>query len=510
MNKRYLAILLALLLLALSGFSPDQLSAQDEKDKNKKFQLKTPLVFNAVDKTKLNTGMKQIQFINLQALTAIKNLNGKGPGTVPILLDQQLNWRDHNLFDIDPRSLLSLSLTVYRDIEKNSFIFYYLPTRYFIKWNPDDGYYLVISYAKEAAESNKNVLLQARMTPGIESRDYQLLKELIAIYLRKNGENSSKVILQPLPADYVPQFNILSVGAEDVALTGINPDSRELGVSITTDEATKELLVDQLGNVLGLTGNILLVPEKVTDDQPDLSSKPVDAMMRFCDNDAYARKAWQGDLGQSHSVFVNEHPLPVTLKYLCYLYNDGTDLEVRGYNLGSNTLVPGQKARINNSILSRELVSKKTLAVWYEYSFDCDSDFLDRVVQDLTGGVGSVPTKQLGVTMIQAEQTFDQYGIYLVVVSMRSRYFDPKGEEVITNTYELTADNADIQCSPLHLWDERARNGDISLYEYKLSLVMTTGDVYEDPQWRDPAGTSVAGKLFIGASLIEEMLAEQQ
>lgn len=510
--KRFSISLLLILFLVAAMLPGTVLEAQDKGKKEKSdsrmtLYRNTPML--AIDSTKINKDMLTIETINMQAVSLIKSKNGKGPGPAPIPLKDLINWRGQEYFGIDAQSILSLSLTVYRDIEKNSFIFYYIPARYYIKWNPDEGYYMAISYARENADSSKNVLLQTRMTPGIRNQDFNLLKELIKIHLRNNGESSSRVVLQPLPANYVPSFNLPAIGEQDISVTGVNPDTRELGLSITTDEATKELLVDQLSNTLGLTGNIVLVPEKVSDDQPDLSSKPVDANMRFCDNNAYARKPWDGDLDDDVSTFLNDHPLPVKLKYLCYLYNRGNDVEVRGYDLGARTLLPGQRARIQNDVLNSEMTSSKSLAIWYEYTFDCDSDFLSEVVRGLTGGVGSVPTQELGVTMVQASETFDQYGIYLAVVTMRSRYFDPEGEEVITNTYELTADNADIQCAPLYLWDDEARGGDIPLYEFKLSLVMTTGDVYEDTQWRDPRGVSAAGKLFIGASLIEEKLAEQ-
>jgi hypothetical protein len=506
MKRKNIILVLSLVIAIILSGNP---AVAQVKTTDKRVLLTNRKSYKKIDSTKINKDMQTMSGVNLMVVANIKQLNGQGPSPVPIPLGESLPWQGLDQFNIDAQSIISLSLSVYRDVVKGSFIFYYVPARYNIKWNPEDGYYMSISYAKESDNAQQNTLLQARMTPGVRNSDHQLLKELIKVYLRNSGESSSKVILQPLPANYVPFFDIPSVGDEGVILTGINPDNRELVISITTDEATKELLVDQLGNVVGLAGNIVLEPEKVTENQPDMSNKFIDANLKFCDNNAYARKLWEGDLSDPHSFFTNQHPLPVQLKFLCYLYSSGTNLEVRGYDLGNQTLAPDQRARIDNSVISKEIASDKSLIAWYEYSLDCDSSSLNSLVQNLTGGVGSVPTQQLGLKMIQAQDTFEQYGINLVVVTLRSRYFDPDGEEVILNSYELTIDNTDINCAPLFLWDEQAKSGDIDLYEFKITLVTNTGDVYEDPQWRSPKGISAAGKLYIGATIIESLLANQ-
>ena len=241
-----------------------------------------------------------------------------------------------------------------------------------------------------------------------------------------------------------------------------------------------------------------------------MSNKAVDANLRFCDNNAYARKQWLGNLNDSHSYFVNDHSIPVRLKYLCYLYASGNELQVRGYDLGNQLLVPGQRAKISNKPINSEFTSKKSLISWYEYRFDCDDSYLEEIVQGLTSGVGSVPTQKLAITMIQAEETFEQYGIYLLMVTIRSRYFDPEGEETITHTYEITSENPSVDCAPLYLFDEEARSGDTLPYDFRITLVSTTGDVFEDKEWRDPEGIVAAGKIFIGASVIESLIADQQ
>jgi len=511
-RKTFVTVLV--IALACMFVSP-ALARQDKEKKEKVLQsaygTKTAMSKSYVLLNKVDSKMVVAKTVDLTSVIqadqqAIGDLNGYGPGPEVWRLDEQITFVDYNRFGLDPRRVSNYSMRIYPDANPSSNIYYYLPDRYFIDWTPDDGYYMSIDYKPQRDENEKTVEIGARLTPtvGLGYGDYNLLKKLLLFYLKSAGKPYADIQLRPIPATYKPSFDLSADGIteDDIALTGVDPDTRELAISISTDLLTKEVLVGKLSGLVGITGSMQIEPVQVSDKQTRLP--PItfaESNLRFCDSEAYARTYWVRDSGD-HTIFRNRHPFEINLKYLVYLYPVGNRIEVRGYDLGPIQMKPGDIAKIPNDSIHEQIDDAKTIAAWYEYSFECSEDALSAVVDSVTGGVGALSVMKLSIEAVEAERLFEDYQVYKLVVTLSSPYLDPKGEETLQQSYELSATEPRVEVQLYLRGDARK---DASLYRYKITVVTTGGSIYQDDSWHD-ANEFLPETIFIGADQIEELI----
>ena len=511
---RLLAIALALILAM--GLSAARAAAGDQAkdDDKKKKEMTLTSSYMQVDKSYIDMSRLKQNTIDMSKLKEddeeeIANLNGLGPAAEVIRLDDLIEFTNYQRFGLDPRRISSYSMRIYPDANPDSQVYYYLPDRFFIEWNPDDGYYLNIDHKPLRGDSDKNVEFVARLTPsvGLGYGDYNMLRKLLLFHLRADGKPTDKMQLRPMTASYVPVFDLSAddIGEEDISLTGVDPDTRELVVSIAADLLAKEVLVKKPSGLVGITGTMNIVPVQVPDEHDHLPpATTAESNLRFCDSEAYARTYWVRSEGEEHTTFVNNHPFEIKLKYLVYLYPSGRRIDVRGYDLGPVQLMPGDVARIPNAMIHSQIDSEQTIAAWYEYTFECNEDDLARVVESVTGGVGSLSAMNVNIDVIEADRFFTDYQIYKLIVAFRSPYLDPEGKEVITRNFELSATDSKAEAQ-LFLRGDAVMGA--ALYQYKITIVTTGGTVYQDEDWR-PAVEGMIETIFIGADQIDDLMSQ--
>ncbi|MFH1176186.1 MAG: hypothetical protein V1750_02170 [Acidobacteriota bacterium] len=429
-----------------------------------------------------------------QAASAARDMNGWGPGA-GIQLGDVVQVSQLDRFGLEMRDLCRLSLEVYRDANADSGIFYYRPTRYALRFDPEEGYFLTVDY-KGAGESGKNVLIQARLTSGAGPVDLEVLRAL----LRRYAAGRDPILLR-LPATYEARFDLTSFGVDAVTVSGIDTDTGEVVISFATGVETKELLTSALGNVNGLVGQVTLRPAAVSEQQTFRSAIDISAEIKMADVASGPRMLWRARTATAGSV-ANPWPFPLTLHSLCYLLREPTGaLRLRGFSLGETLLAPGDTARIDAAKLNSEIDSPAAVAAFYDASLVREDEAVRRTVEELTGGVGALPVHELWVEVVKPQELFQQYSVYKVAVEVRSLYFDPQARAAVNNTYELDESTAKVQCAPLYF---RGTPG-ADFYQYKLGIVTLDGAVHADARWRGPNPTLI-NRIFIGAAMVEEVL----
>ena len=436
---------------------------------------------------------------------------GIGPTEPPIRLSEQLEIRGLADFGMqDLQEIAALSLEVYPDANLNSGVYYYRPRQYFLHWTPADQYYLSIDYKPEQA-SDKNVIVDARMTPGPVQDDRQVLERLLKTFLRRNPAhpqppNIEQIVLLPLPARYEGQFNWTGygVGGDDISVTGVDRDTRQFGIQIQTDVATKELLLGKLGDPSGLSGDVRIVPQAVSEEQPALAPFTVRARLKLADNEAYSRGTWRRG-GGDFSTFVNEYKLPLTLRYLNYLIEDGGRLVLRGYDLQAQRLTPGSVAKVPNDKIHDQIGAATVVRAWYSHTLGNDAEYREAIIDALTGGVGAIPVTNVDLQIVRGAALFEQYDLFKIVVVVRSRFFDPNADstDYIEKGYEFEAETGRLSLAPLY----QPEGSSEPLYEFKIGLISNDGMPSQDGEWRLPA-SGFSNSIFIGSRQIEEVLAE--
>ena len=450
------------------------------------------------------------QILNNTISNQAKDRNGLGPSSSPIPLHELVSVNGLENFGLsDLRDLANLSLEIYQDANPTSGIYYYKTSRYFLHWSADEGYFLTVDY-KVKQESQKNVLVDARLTPGPVGSDLKLLRELLKNYLAKlpNGtrpHSDSAIRFLPLPAEYQPSFNLsaLNVDQADMFVSGVDQDTGQIGLTLTTDVATRELLIKKLGDNLGLSGNVRITPQEVTPDQPAVAPFDVTVGMQLADSSVYADTRWQRQTGK-YSEFNNRHPFPVKLKSLAYLYRDrNQNLHVAGYDLNDVRLNPGGIAKVPNASINPQIDQKnKVIQAWYIYSLINDEQYRDAVVEKITGGISTIPERNLTIEVVRGNALFEQFNLFRISVVVRSAYFDPDQSSVLEKSYELTADESAKNVAPLYV----NQQDDSSLYEYRIALITNDGTPHFEEQWRSASVGTFANSIFIGAKQVEEIL----
>ena len=459
--------------------------------------------------------LKRVQFQNLPTFTAVstsikadqqeaKDLDGRGPSPhETVHLGQMIQGMAP--FDLEFRDLVRLSPELIPDANEASGIYYYRPSRFFLRWDDQDGYYLTIDYKFEA-DDGRNVLLDARLTPGPVRADREVLARLLDAYLQKHPKAHArdKVRLLPLPARYEARFdwNALGVPAAEVAVTGRDRDTGQLAITLATDVGTRQILIKKLGDVAGLPGEIVLTPTQVSDDVEALAPFSVTAELRLADTAAYGSARWQRFESTDHTEWTNFHPFPVKMRYLAYLYDDRGTIRMRGWDLRRVQVEPGATARLANKKISNQVDFPEVVGAWYVYTLVNDPDYRDAVVDALTGGIGDVPVRQFQIEVPGGAALFEQHGLYKVHVQVTSKLFDPEGKTEIVKPYELASGDDEVPLAPLYVPTDHTG----PLYTYRVALITRSGSVIEDSKVRQ-AGT-VIQNILIGSDLVEELLAQ--
>ena len=439
---------------------------------------RVPAYSTTITKRVLSLNLTSAKEAATETQREVLDRSGAGPSPQPVRLDHQLEVRGLVDFGLSSlQQLTSLSLEVFRDVNPASGIFYYKPKMYFLNWNPDDEYFLTVDYKPEES-GGKNVVIDARLTPGAVMDDVRVLERLLqAHYLNEPAHvrpNPSDIRVYPLPATYEARFNLAGLGVDesDVSVTGVDRDTGQIGLQITTTVATKEILIKKLGDPQGLQGDVFIRPQGVTEEQEPPAPFSVTARLKLADSEAYANARWRREAGD-FSAFHNAHAFPLRLKYLTYLIQDGRSLILRGWDLGSPVLLPGGVARIPNAGITTQIDDSRVIRSWYVYALENDTEYRDRVINALTGGVGLLPVKTVNIEVVQSAELFEEFHLYKVAVVVRSAYFDPNGgaTEPIEMAYEFSAEDGAREMAPLYVPEEAAS----PVYEYRIGVVTADG-----------------------------------
>jgi hypothetical protein len=111
--------------------------------------------------------------------------------------------------------------------------------------------------------------------------------------------------------------------------------------------------------------------------------------------------------------------------------------------------------------------------VWIDYTVDascrpCGTE----TVAALTGGVSTAGSTQI---TFHSLTPLAETGAHDILVEVRSRHFDPRGEQLQTRSVVLNSDGKDFLVGPLFV-DGAASAGVDPMFEFRLSLTMKDGD----------------------------------
>jgi hypothetical protein len=425
--------------------------------------------------------------------TVVKDNNGRGPGTNYVRLFDGIEMEP----GVSDRSLTNLHPNIYEDDNPASGLFYYLPAGYSLYWDPDSGYALRVLYGAAATEdAANNVSIAAKLTTGITSNDVALARTLLQDYCRTNNHVFKE--LKPFPFSNMAISLKSEVGGqysippEKISVTGITDIAGPIDFSLVTDSVTKENLQLVMTQGLGIGGQVTY--QSASDAGAGGLQVTIPLHLKFGDRDSFGDQSYTRG-----GAIQNQSPFSQKLKFVNFLSDTGTPT-VYSYSLADTELPPGRKLTIDAAKIPAWLDSSRR--AWIEYSLVSDDPEANRKAWDaITGGVtGAAQSEITFRTLTPLQDT----GAALVVVTVSSKYFDPRGGAETTKTLELGKDNESFKIKPIYLVGRQPgedKPGD-PLFKFKLTVVKADGTTAESTQWTNSNGVTV----YIGKAQIQPLL----
>lgn len=420
-----------------------------------------------------------------------KNRGAQGPGEGAIDLLEDLAADDVGL---NGDEILSLSAIVFQDQNPQSGIFYFVPRGYRTEWTPEAGYGLRMLYGASKGAEAGDVAIAARLDAGIDLTENRLASDLLAAYVKRHPETKFTA-LRPLPIDQVEVslatgLQQYSIPPEKIATVALSDVLGQIEISCVTDAITKESLQLALVEDVGLSGTV-----KFTPSGDKLAPQQIPLRVRLADADTFGTLTWRRD-----EPLQNRAPYPLTLAYLhALVINPRTNRPlVYSWDLGNAEIAPGGRVEWDASRIP-SWIDRDAKRIWVQYRpvgkcRPCD----DRVIAEVTGGVASVTTSQL---VFRTITPIADTNAYELTVHVRSRFFDPQGQQVQQKSIVLGADGEDFPVGPFYLGDQSTQPPG-GFAEYSIDVAMKDGNVHKGKRWLRADGL----RILIGTSQVKESL----
>lgn len=429
---------------------------------------------------------------------AVTDKGGHGPSSQALRIFDTL--RAAPGIGLTADKLTSIGADLYRDANPASGIFYYLPARYTLYWDADNGYALRFLYGAAAQpETAGTVSVTARLTSGIDAQELELLKKLLRAALPADVFKE----LKPFPFAGTPGFSFkddlrrFDIPAEKVSISAISDLAGEVDLAFVTDTVTKDMLELTLTEGLGLTGTATFT--SATGSGNESFSRTIPVQMRVADPRSFGTRYWKRG-----EMLANDTPFPLLLKHVHFLTlaTDGTPT-VYSYSLGSAELAPRARARFVDGPI-RSWLDGRALRAWVDYTVREDYPAgVEKAKSDWNGGLGQLSTTSVKLTTLTPFT--EPGGIARILVDVKSKYFEPQSRSEAIRSVALTHDNESATIGPVFLVnrsvDEVGREGD-PLFSFRLSVVKPDGDVAGPGAWTNGDRLEV----FLGSRHVRDLL----
>jgi len=396
------------------------------------------------------------------------DLTAKGPGNVKISLLSEISA---SISGFQEKDLTNAYGWVYQDKNPDSGIYYYLPRRYDLSWDPTNGHYLRVDYkAASDAGAAGGVVLAATLRTGIDSTDIELMKQLLLSY---PGVAGHAVRLQPVPPGAAPTI-VLQEKTWGAPADRIVASDRTEDVQIawaTTSTEVENLRIALRGE--GIQGN-LVVP---IGESGDTMNAPVS--VGLASTATFGRMTWKRD-----AAWQNQTPYPLRLNYVHALTLQGGRPVVYSWQAGAARVPPGAFVRFDATRVPTWLDSgpQAALRTWIAYSVESNCEACDKVAMaPVTGGVSQTSAQHI---VFHTLSLLSRSGASRVKIQVRSLYLDPNKREMAEMaSFTLDADDKNFTApQPIYQPPAGERTSG-PLFEYRLSLVMPDGSKYDGQNW---------------------------
>lgn len=385
--------------------------------------------------------------------------------------------------------------SIFQDLEPNSGVYYYKPSRFALRWKPSSSYSLKIVYGAAKPDGVAPVTLAATLSSNVEREDLDAVEGLI------KQAGMPFVALRPFPLATVPAYTLASslasygIKPESVTIIGANERGDEMEVRIVTDAVTQQTLETILTDGLGLGGEVIF--ESVAASEQDRAKVAIPAMLRLGDAQSFGTIRWtRGPDGKM--PLKNTTPYPMKLESLNVLWFNGDERKVYSYTLGDVVLAPGDETSIVMGNVPGWMDTHASVRRrWISYSIIPDAITDQSVLLAGTEGVAQVTLSKITVNMLAWKEKTPS--VVAVLVELKGRGFDSRQQTATSKVLTFQGENEKQDAEPYFL----PRSGEVK-FEYRVGVVTDDGTQKWTKNWI--AGGSQ--NLFIGLKQIQQALTD--
>jgi len=376
-------------------------------------------------------------------------------------------------------------------------LFYYLPSALLLRYS-EGKYALHVQYNAQGEGDNASVTLIAELEAPYRSGDMELLREILQEGIRPPASVTIKTkAIQPVNAtakiDEIAAGLAIAPERIGVTLPSTLREPLRLALSLTPDETEAVLALIASS---GITGTVSI----------EVGGSSVAIPFRlhygnFAGEVLPEASGWES--GKTLKQLTNASPFPLTFDSVnAYLLEKGQLKRISKELKAGAPLKPG-KSRAFKLPSAAALFGAKPLIAWFGYGLDtaCES-CLAEVDASVRAGIALNPLESLRFEAIPA--IFEEYGIYKLLLTVKTPYLTAKGDQVATKELELTAEANRDESIRIYM-PQKAKRSDPLLYKYRLSLVKSDGSEVGGTAWEE--GRSL--NLYIGSSQIEALLQKE-
>ncbi|WP_143569715.1 DUF7452 domain-containing protein [Tenacibaculum agarivorans] len=446
---------------------------------------KKPTVVNS--KGLKNIGLVKYIPIRTSGSTSVSSKERKGPDVTKI--ENRENIATHLSGDSYASFLekLNISKEIYRDKNKNSNIYYYLPEEYTLKWNKETYEYAFNIFYMDSEEGRGSVLVNAELTPQINSEDIKLAQKLLAAKLRK------PVILMPLDLRDVPKVDFGPI----LGSFGVKPES--IHASIPTDYHKPIILdwrmdsnVDNfVGAMLRNIGTSIKLQFKPHGDENSIIDVPVNLEVN---SPLTFGKIEFTNTSELINGWTNITDYPIIPKSITVLRKQGSRNYFESIVLEGTEVPTGEKLYISDKAKNKLTNKNNVVRFWIDYALNKECPTCDQTVKKkiIRGTSGSEITN-LEVQILNALEFSNAHSMKLIIKSLQA---DPNGiDEITFPAFSITEDDQVLDGIQFFV----PENKELS-YDYQLVTIMKDGEI-KTSDWQ----TGTTSLLVIGESQIKKL-----
>lgn len=374
-------------------------------------------------------------------------------------------------------------------------VFYSLP-REFLLVRDEQGYRLSVQYNTQAEPGRPSVMLTAELKAPRRSGDVKLLKAILREALGlKTTEPLEIKSLQGIgaTADMEALTTGLALSSDRIHLStpGDFKQSFRLTLSLTQEEV--EEVLAQVSRE-GLAGTLHV---KVGED-----TVPVPIRIRYAD---FAGKRVNGfdqwfkkkPIGKIENVT----DFPLQLLSINGYRMKGGHLERVEKQLKQTRAIPAGGSRSFKLPAVHKVLGNDVMLSWLGTVLDSDcTSCLQKIDQQVRKGVALAQGSPIKFEAIPS--IFSEFGIYKIIVRVRSPFFVSGGKTVEEQEAELTEDASQNQ--ELTLFIPAGRGGNALMYRYQMQVVLESGESVQEEIWHDASQLS----RFFGSAQLDSLFAE--